>query len=789
MAGYVNKTLSVGTSVRSSALGVNSSAGTSGGWSTPHFRFYLDVKLNSQNVTNNTSNVTVMLLGQAVNDYWSGTSITYTLELSKGTSPVTASFSGFSYSEYNSGTIKTIVSTTQNISHNSDGTCTFTINGTGPGNSGNIHAPNSFNFYNSGLGFNITLPTIARASTLSGPNAYSVSSTSTSTGLTLTIEPKASYYHKLVWKIGSTTIKTSNITTAHDSDFTELIKDSELLAAISTSSATVTAALSTYSNSGLTTQIGSTVTKDIGVTINTSEIKPTVSGVAITGVAALGNISASNLVAGYSRPKVTWTSTVPTNTTYTVSVSITSTTAGIPAIEESKSNQTSPYSLTSTLPSSTSADYNITAKVTITDSRGGTASATSSSKTVYRYAGITSDLSAYRIASNSTSAAADPAGVYVKITYSGSSSTIPSTGTNQNTVTVTCKWGTTTISSSPSIQSLRATSTQIATLTVTDQLSTITKTVTVPRAQYPLDLYDDSAGSIGVGLGTMADPGFVKTELPTKGFFLYGTCATASATAKKVVSDIPQFTSSYLVAGTTVFIKFAHSNGVSNPTLTINGVAEKNIYKHATNSPGTHYYDSWVDGSVVCLVYDGSRWEQVGYLNSTYDEISESNITNTTGSTAGLISGRRFKAGFDANMAAYHNIAWFKLNASAGIGVNSNTSPPWFLNKQIGSGFTQTSGGGNIICNKAGTVRISAKIFIWADSSSYNMGGATVYIRQNGVNNDATKTTVSWFSNTDIYDEAILDVSVNDVLNVNVQNASSVGLYVQSSSSIIVEYI
>lgn len=94
----------------------------------------------------------------------------------------------------------------------------------------------------------------------------------------------------------------------------------------------------------------------------------------------------------------------------------------------------------------------------------------------------------------------------------------------------------------------------------------------------------------------------------------YGECSTAAGTAAKTVtlSDSMSFT---LAAGASVFVKFTNSNTSTNPTLSVNSSTAKSIYKYGSTVPGTTAKTSWQAGSIVHLVYDGSAWQMVGWLN------------------------------------------------------------------------------------------------------------------------------------------------------------------------------
>jgi hypothetical protein len=98
------------------------------------------------------------------------------------------------------------------------------------------------------------------------------------------------------------------------------------------------------------------------------------------------------------------------------------------------------------------------------------------------------------------------------------------------------------------------------------------------------------------------------------GSTLYGTCATAAATAAKVVTcaDFDQ-----LMEGITIHVKFTYSNTVANPTLNVNSTGAKNIYKYGTTSPGTTAKTSWVAGSVISFTYDGSYWQMNDHIDDT----------------------------------------------------------------------------------------------------------------------------------------------------------------------------
>ena len=131
----------------------------------------------------------------------------------------------------------------------------------------------------------------------------------------------------------------------------------------------------------------------------------------------------------------------------------------------------------------------------------------------------------------------------------------------------------------------------------------------------------------------------------------YGVCSSTAATVAKVVT-ITGFPST-LVAGTAVAINFTYSNTAASPTLNVNSTGAKAIKRYGTTAPSSTVATSWAAGATVLMIYDGSYWRICTHNdNTTYSAISVSNIQNTAGTTTGLITGSRFKSGFDANTEA-----------------------------------------------------------------------------------------------------------------------------------------
>lgn len=123
--------------------------------------------------------------------------------------------------------------------------------------------------------------------------------------------------------------------------------------------------------------------------------------------------------------------------------------------------------------------------------------------------------------------------------------------------------------------------------------------------------------------------------------FRYGQCSTGASTAAKVVTLSPALTE--LKTGEVIFVKFTNANSVANPTLNVNGLGAKNIRRYGTTSPSTSAASSWNAGSVVALVYDGTYWQMVGWINTTYSSMSEAEYKAGTSGSARLITPARLK--------------------------------------------------------------------------------------------------------------------------------------------------
>lgn len=117
----------------------------------------------------------------------------------------------------------------------------------------------------------------------------------------------------------------------------------------------------------------------------------------------------------------------------------------------------------------------------------------------------------------------------------------------------------------------------------------------------------------------LATTAFVNTAIKNRGSGTwYGTSSTAGTTAAKTssISSPTAFTSSALVAGAMVTIKFTYANTATSAlTLNISSTGAKTIYLSgkATSSTNTLLFDA---GETITFVYDGTYFHVVSLSSS-----------------------------------------------------------------------------------------------------------------------------------------------------------------------------
>lgn len=461
---------------------------TSGSYTTT-----LTVTQTSQNTANNTSTLTysLTLTKNAGSGLWNNNNCPYSVTID-GTQVASGTFT-YDFRNYSSLTLKS--STTTTVNHNSDGTKTVSV-------SASVNMNNSDYVSVMQPSGSLTLTTIPRASDVTVSN-YSI--TNTSGSISATITSKANFYHKWRYKIGSGSWSAwTNKGQINNTSSTVTVANTTLLAGMPTStSTTFYIEVQTYSDSGYATLVG-TKSASSTISVNTSNIKPSIS---------LGNIAINSspisgyAVAGYSSVKSTATTTNSSGASSVTNYF----TVSHGSLVSSSSTTTSTTVTTNTLPANAS-NYTLTIYAYAKDSRGAVSSTVSKTITVYGYQPPTATLNAYRVAS-STATAEDGAGTYAYVTFSGAvSSSVNSQNTIQST-TCTYSGSISGTATSGGHYALADTQTVTFTLTVADKVTSSTVQKTINTASFPLDLYDNGSGTVGVGLGTIAYGGTVTVPL------------------------------------------------------------------------------------------------------------------------------------------------------------------------------------------------------------------------------------------------------------------------------------
>lgn len=121
----------------------------------------------------------------------------------------------------------------------------------------------------------------------------------------------------------------------------------------------------------------------------------------------------------------------------------------------------------------------------------------------------------------------------------------------------------------------------------------------------------------------------------------YGTCSTGGSAQAKVATVTPGIAN--LDTGTMIFVKFTNANTKANPTLNVNGTGAKSIMRYGTTAPSTSAASSWNAGSVVAFVYDGTYWQMVGWINTTYSAMTQAEMQTGTSTSSRLITPARLK--------------------------------------------------------------------------------------------------------------------------------------------------
>ena len=584
--------------------------GTRDGASANAYEIHFLVEVARQDVAANKSYLNITKTYKGINRWaWNQTAGTDTISGAVSSSVTITQV-------YPTATVITVQSLTDvPVSHNSDGTLNTTINTAW--SYGSVY--NQYMVKEYSKSYNVDLPPIPRASVLS-LNKTSVNlNTSSGNAISYTITPySSSFTHKIIWALGSGGSTINNATNGS-------LTYSQLLSALSSSAnGTLSITLETYSGSTL---VGSN-SASVPVSVDLTVFKPTlnVENIVVNSTPVTAATIKNYLIAGITTAKFYSTATKPDGA---ASVTTTFTTSHSTLSASSTTSTTRQEITTGTLPTNETDGYTLTITVKATDRRGASVTVTKTA-TVYAYKKPKVTLQAYRVA-DSTSTNRDDGGSWVYVTFT---STLGATVNNQNSMqTTNCTYtgsisgtisGTVQASGGSGQAHLALTDSQNATFTVvaTDKVSSSNMSVIVPTATYPFDLYyDDNEGlgpvEVGVGLGGLAIPNYIKPYLPiidVEQNYLVNTTGTDLNDYRE--AGIYYFTSNYTPTNIPV--------GVNGWLMVLKPPGDAHVkqlwFRQGTN--GTNDFDTYI------RQYSASAWSSWTKLLTANDTVTATNSHN-----------------------------------------------------------------------------------------------------------------------------------------------------------------
>lgn len=447
------------------------------------YRLQIAWTVDSQSVANNTSSVTAKV--QLVS---TGSSYTINSSASKsGSLTINGTKYTFNFTASLSGNqTKTIFSKTVTVAHNADGTktCAFAC-------SAGINVTLGGTYYGtvtaSGNG---TFNTIARASTISSVTS-SVSVTGSNAVTVNITRASSSFTHTVVFSLGSYSKSYTGVATSQ----AYTIPQSWLNAIPKATSGTAKVTVTTYSGSA---KIGSAASKNFTVTVPASVV-PTISSVAVADTITEVYNFFGNMVQSKSKPKFT----------ISAAGAFSSTITAYKTVFESKT-----YTGATPTASTITGSGTVTAKITVTDSRGRTATANKSWTVLAYSAPKIASFQGFRCLADGTE---NYEGTYLSAAVNFSVAPVGQKNTKAYTIEYKPKTATTwTALTSGSVyalnQSIVSTSGILGVdnsfdvrLSVTDHFTTVRSAFEIPTA---FTLLDFNAGGKAIAFGKVSELAF-----------------------------------------------------------------------------------------------------------------------------------------------------------------------------------------------------------------------------------------------------------------------------------------
>ena len=141
------------------------------------------------------------------------------------------------------------------------------------------------------------------------------------------------------------------------------------------------------------------------------------------------------------------------------------------------------------------------------------------------------------------------------------------------------------------------------------------------------------------------------------GDVVYATSGDSASTVAKTAT-IVSGTLTTLTSGVQAIVKFAATNTASSPTLNVGSTGAKSIKRYGTTAVGQNQNESWVAGSPVLFVYDGTNWVIAGWLNTTYSGGTASGITTGTDNLNYIWSPKQIHDGITGLSSKVQIVRW-----------------------------------------------------------------------------------------------------------------------------------
>ena len=190
------------------------------------------------------------------------------------------------------------------------------------------------------------------------------------------------------------------------------------------------------------------------------------------------------------------------------------------------------------------------------------------------------------------------------------------------------------------------------------------------------ELVDDYKDVDNAGMMSFVD----KTKLNNTNVF-FGTCATAAATASKIVT-LDNATGFNLSTGTIIGVKFVNSNSASNVTLNVNSSGAKSIVYNTAVYTGNDTYVCGRANNATYYMFDGTYWRFLAtsaYWTNTYDRTL---LTNSGFKAKSAITGGNL-------VVADSNGEYFHLKSGSAFDI---TYPMIYASGSVNAGAVNDAG-------------------------------------------------------------------------------------------------